>query len=81
MSYARDKPYVNWKQEKRRLKQKAAEEANEARRAAEAKKDEEYRYLPTSYRAFDELAEVTDTYTAEKIKALIEAMIQERHDR
>lgn len=39
-----------------------------------------HRYLPASYRARDELAALIGEARADAVKALIEAMIQERHD-
>jgi hypothetical protein len=70
----------SWKTEKRRLREEALMREHEKREAEEAAKNERYRHLPASYRAFDELAEVIGGYHAEKVKALIEAMIAERHE-
>lgn len=55
----------------------------EERRLREAEirvEDDRWRYLPASYRAMDELEKDIGSESAEKVKALIEAMIQERHD-
>lgn len=39
--------------------------------------EDQWRYLPASYRAMHELQEAVGQDTADKIKALVEAMIQE----
>ena len=70
-----------WLAQKRRLKEVAREaEEAEAERAA-SEKNERYRYLPASCRAFDDLVESVGDETAARIQSLIEAMIAERHDR
>ncbi|MEZ0212469.1 MAG: hypothetical protein ACAH27_05895 [Xanthobacteraceae bacterium] len=66
-----------WRNEKRKLKQAEQDLANEALAIEADAKNERYRYLPDSWRAFDDLSDVVGSEAASTVKALIEAMIAE----
>lgn len=55
----------------------AEEKAFSSAQEEAAAEDAKWRYLPASYRAMDELEKAVGSDDAEKIKALIEAMIEE----
>ena len=72
---------VNRFQTDERAAKRAAREAErEAAAEAERARVAQYRYLPPTYRAMDELVAATNRDVADKIRALIDAVLEEARD-
>ena len=66
--------------DERAAKRAAWEAEDKAAAEAERARDARYKYLPPTYRAMDELADATNRDVADKIRALIDAVLEEARD-